>query len=316
MRNEALESIAAHLGLRFDEIEVLGEPSIGHGLAIQGFLGEKSRLFYSALDRSEVIAIARSLTSCEIPVDKTGAISIEKLRANSPSKNDVFALQLANLETGVLQNTEEILKACSGAMIACDATALGAHARLPSRWDSALFDSQSWQGPAGLGILAIRSAVNWRNPLPHIGALRTPNSYSLPLLLASALALDAWIDDARTSLVNVRALNKHLRDEIARRIPNCDIAGELDSSLPHITSVSFLYCEGEELLHALEKLAITVDSGSACTAEDLQPSHVLAAMGVLTHGNIRITLPLDVCLQEVDLLIESLTRIVAEARSK
>jgi len=54
-----------------------------------------------------------------------------------------------------------------------------------------------------------------------------------------------------------------------------------------------LYVDGEALSTELDRRGFAVGSGSACTASTLQPSHVLAAMGVLTHGNVRITLPLD-----------------------
>jgi cysteine desulfurase len=55
---------------------------------------------------------------------------------------------------------------------------------------------------------------------------------------------------------------------------------------------SCLFVDGEALVHELDRRGFAVASGSACTASTLEPSHVLAAMGVLTHGNVRVTLPL------------------------
>jgi cysteine desulfurase len=102
---------------------------------------------------------------------------------------------------------------------------------------------------------------------------------------------------------------------VSTSIENCDVAGDLDQSLPHITSFSFLYVEGEELLRRLEMAGFAVDSGSACTAEDLQPSHVLAAMGVLTHGNIRITLHSDTTPSQVIELAEAIKIAVTQLRT-
>ncbi len=94
-----------------------------------------------------------------------------------------------------------------------------------------------------------------------------------------------------------------------------DIAGSLDSSLAHMLSVSFLNCNGEELLRAIHNDGYSVDSGSACTADDLQPSHVLAAMGVLTHGNIRITIHPGTTQEEIDGLIKSVVSNVNRSRA-
>jgi len=314
LRNEALESIAKRLNLHRNEIEIIGEPNLGHFLSIGGLLGQSNRLIYSAIDRSEIIAISRTHESVELPVDLSGQISLVKLRASNPKVGDIFSLQLANGETGVSQNTGQLIESCNGALIACDATASGAHLQLPERWDTALFDARSWHGPSGLAILAIRNSKSWKNPLPHIGATRTPNSVSLPLTIAAAVALDAWCEEQNLVWEKVRELNEHLRNEIKKAIPDCDIAGQLDESLPHLISASFLYCEGEELLRLLDAAGFSVDSGSACTADDLQPSHVLSAMGVLTQGNVRITLPSDITRQIIDEFLEALVRAVTSLR--
>jgi cysteine desulfurase len=133
----------------------------------------------------------------------------------------------------------------------------------------------------------------------------------LPLLIASAVALETW--NAHDE--KVRLLSSRLRDGVSSSISDCDIAGDLAHSLPHINSFSFLYVEGEELLRSLEKRGFLVDSGSACTSEDLQPSHVLAAMGLLTHGNIRVTIRPEVTEQDIDELLVAIRLIVSELRA-
>ena len=59
-----------------------------------------------------------------------------------------------------------------------------------------------------------------------------------------------------------------------------------------MVTFSCLYVDGEALVGELDRRGFAVASGSACTSSTLEPSHVLAAMGVLTHGNVRVTLPL------------------------
>ena len=84
--------------------------------------------------------------------------------------------------------------------------------------------------------------------------------------------------------------------------------------LPHVLTFSCLYVEGEALLAALDARGFAVGSGSACTSSALEPSHVLAAMGALTHGNIRLALPRGTDAQDVDRFLAELPGIVAGVR--
>ncbi len=311
----ALESLAGGLHIAPDKLEFIGEPRLGHFYSITGLLQESDLLIHSAIDRSEVLAIARLRSSLELPVDLDGLINPAPLK-NAKSGHSVFALQIANGETGVIQRYEDLIDLLPNARIACDFSSAGPHLTLPSRWDTAFFDAKSWQGPEGVGVIAINNAHHWKNPLPHIGPQRVPQSLSLPLLLASAMALEASQADALSDQVRLRELSMFLRKEISSTITDCDIAGKLDHSLPHINSFSFLYVEGEELLRRLDASGFAVDSGSACSADDLAPSHVLAAMGVLTHGNVRITLHPSTTKAEIVALVEEIRRAVLQIRSR
>ena len=78
---------------------------------------------------------------------------------------------------------------------------------------------------------------------------------------------------------------------------------------------SFLYVDGEALVDALNRRGFAVASGSACTASTLEPSHVLAAMGALTHGNVRVSLTRDTTEADVDGFLAALPEVVAEIRA-
>lgn len=311
----AVASLAASLRIRPDEIEILGEPALGHFYSIAGLLRPEDTLVYSGVDRKEVFAIARGRQrNVEIRVNSLGRMNEHEV-GNHAASEGVFALQAANGETGIIQDVEGLIEHSGGLRIAADYSASGIGVPLPSRWDSAFFDARSWQGPQGIGILAIRNGAAWKNPLPHLGNTRTPQSASLPLTIAAAVALEEWQENETSEKERLRTLSRDLRGRVSASIVDCDVAGDLDLSLPHITSFSFLYVEGEELLRRLEISGFAVDSGSACTAEDLQPSHVLAAMGVLTHGNIRVTLHRDSTPSQVSELAEAIRIAVTDLRA-
>jgi cysteine desulfurase len=98
------------------------------------------------------------------------------------------------------------------------------------------------------------------------------------------------------------------------------VVGDPVDRLPHVVTLSALYADGESLVRGLDRLGIAVASGSACTSSTLEPSHVLAAMGALTHGNIRVTLPLAAVspdrADDVERLVTALPGVVAAVRAE
>jgi cysteine desulfurase len=94
-----------------------------------------------------------------------------------------------------------------------------------------------------------------------------------------------------------------------------EIVGDPVDRLPHLVTFSCLYLDGEALLHGLDRAGFAVSSGSSCTASTLRPSHVLAAMGVLSHGNIRVSLHRESTAAEVDRFLAVLPGLVAGLRA-
>ena len=94
------------------------------------------------------------------------------------------------------------------------------------------------------------------------------------------------------------------------------MVGHPTQRLPHLVTFSCLYVDGEALVHALDRHGFAIASGSACTASTLTPSHVLAAMGALTHGNVRLSLSRDTTEADVEALLGVLPGIVADLRAE
>ena len=99
-----------------------------------------------------------------------------------------------------------------------------------------------------------------------------------------------------------------------------DVVGDPLDRLPHVCTFSVLYVDGETLADELARRGLAVASGSACTSDTMEPSHVLAAMGALTQGNVRLTLPLAAVspgrADDVDHLCEQLPHVVHACRER
>lgn len=277
--NEAKNTFAKYLNLRSDEIEFIGEVNLGFHLAITGLLKPDSKLIISEIDKQSIFAVKNSWENAGQKSHTMKVNAVGQSQEVSFANKDLMVWQVANGETGIIQDTPK-----SNSMVFADCTSSGVDYLPDFKYETALFDSKSWQGPSGLGLLVIRKSADWINPLPHNDYLRTPNTYSIPLALASAVALEAYIVDR----VNIENFKEQLITQLN--------AAELDfiaptgsNNLAKYLTLIFPKIEADRLVLELQDAGFAVDSGSACRAADMQPSHVLAAMGLPTSGGIRIT---------------------------
>lgn len=315
----AREEIAGHLQVTPSEVEFWGEPALISPIAIQGAPNFRSGKFIvGATERQEILALVdRVQSSVIIPVSLAGAIDRDRLIEEVES-DSTLAIQSANIETGITQDLKDLsqIAGTMGAHLHIDYAASGPLISLPSYWSTADFPAKSWDGPAGIGVMLISSAQHWSNPLPHATPRRSPESYSLPLVLAAAAALTGWLNDAREESNRLRILIERMREVIKQTVPNVDIAGTgmKTESLPHMLSFSVMNVSGEQLVEALSREGFAVASGSACIASAIEPSHVLKAMGMLTHGNIRISLMHGVAESDIKRFLALLPGIVTSLR--
>ncbi|MEK8228778.1 aminotransferase class V-fold PLP-dependent enzyme [Oerskovia sp. M15] len=118
-------------------------------------------------------------------------------------------------------------------------------------------------------------------------------------MFAAAVALQSTLADREAQDARRRTIVERVRAAVGQ-IPDVEVVGDPDGRLPHVVTFSFLFVDGEALVTELDREGFAVGSGSACTSSSLEPSHVLAAMGVLTHGNVRIALDRSTTAEDVD----------------
>jgi cysteine desulfurase len=308
--DNAREAVAEALGARRDEVSFTssGTDAVHRGLL--GLVSAGTAVTHSAVEHSAVLhalAWRAEAPTRSARVDSHGRIDLTDL-----ATPDVVALQSANHEVGTVQPVAE---AAATAPVFMDACASMGRLPLPDGWSVAAGSAHKWGGPAGVGVLLVRSGVRWHNPFPTDDRVdpRVAGFENIPAALGAAAALQAVV--AQRDEVNARlhALVDRIRDAVAR-IPDTEVVGDPVERLPHLVTFSFLYVDGEVLVDALNRRGFSVASGSACTASTLEPSHVLAAMGALTHGNVRVSLTHEATQPEVDAFLSAMPEIVAEIR--
>ena len=299
LQSQALDSLADRLGVRGDEIEVVGEGELSTYLCIAGFLDAERTLAVGAIDRGKIRAFTRTHNNhVVIPVDEKGLLQSELIPRDS-----LFTLQVANGETGITQDVEAL--SSKAELVVLDATTSAPRRAIGDHWDGAIFSAHSWGGPTGLSFMAIRNAPCWRYPLPHIAPIRTPGGYSLPLLLGAAVALENFHEDS----AKISSLNLYLRKRISETLKDACVVGEIGSTLAHLATVVIPGGISEMFIRELEASSISIDAGSACSPMDLTPSHVLAAMGLPTEGSIRLTLRQEHSEADIDALVSALVKV-------
>jgi len=310
--DNAREAVAGALGVRRDEVSFTssGTDAVHRGLL--GLAGPGATVVHSAVEHSAVLhalAWRPDLAARSVPVDRLGRVDLADLGVT-----DVVALQQANHEVGTLQPVAEV-GGFAKVPLFVDACASMGRVPLPDEWSTVAGSAHKWGGPAGLGVLLVKKGARWRNPFPDDDRVdeRVAGFENVPAALGAAAALQAVV--AERDEVNARqhALVDRIRARVAE-IPDTEVVGDPVERLPHLVTFSFLYVDGEAIVDALNRRGFEVASGSACTASTLEPSHVLAAMGALTHGNVRVSLTRDASTADVDPFLDALPEIVADLR--
>lgn len=302
-----------------------GTSAIGIGLAglVRG--PRAPGLLATAVEHSAVLRAADWLVGEPrlIPVDEFGTAhpqALVEVLEEAAAPVAAVAVQAANHELGTVQplaGMHEATKAARVPLFVDAAAALGS-APLPPNWDVLAASAHKWGGPAGVGVLAVRPGVRWRPPGPVDEAEggRVPGFPAVPLVAAAAAELEAAVRDLPRTTAQRRSQSEYLRAEIPRLITDSLVLGEPRERLPHILTVSFLFADGEELVRGLDRAGFAVSSGSACTSDTRRPSHILAAIGALTHGNVRISLPPGCPDEAIERFLVALPAAVSAARDR
>lgn len=344
--DDARSAIATLIGAEPTEIVLTGGGTEADNLAIRGVAevidlasgsagtvgGSSARrhLVASAIEHEAVLNTLKALArrgwrTTLVPVDASGLVAPEALRAALADDTALVSVMHANNEIGTVQPIAELAAVAHerGALFHTDAVQSAGKVPIDVRQlgvDLLALSAHKFNGPKGAGALWIRRGTRL---LPILtGGKHERNRRAGTENVAALVGMGVAAGAARIALssesVRLAALRDRLEAGILRRIDGTAVNGARDSRVPNTTNISFDRIEAESLLIALDLEGVSVSTGSACSSGTLEPSHVLRAMGLPTHrtqNSLRFSLGHFSTETEVDRVLEVLPGLVEKLRS-
>jgi len=335
---EARSEVAKVLNASLDEIFFAGSGTESDNMALIGTARANrtygNHIIISAIEHKAVLESALKLRAegfevTFLPVDAYGRIDTERCMSLVTEKTILVSVMYANNEIGTIEPIEELahaIKKYRGSktvpLFHTDACQAAGHLSLDTKSlgiDLMTLNGSKIYGPKGIGLLYKRAGVHL-SPLIVGGEqemrLRA-GTESIPLVVGFSLALSKADAMRKTESARLTVLRNYFMQRIRETIPDAILNGHPTQRLPNNVHVSIPCIEGESILLMLDKYGIEASTGSACSAFDLKPSHVLLAIGQsaeFAHGSIRFSLGRNTTTHEIDQVVSILARIVGELK--
>ena len=259
-----------------------------------------------------------------VPVDENGVMIMDEFKKALREDTILVSVMHANNEVGSFQPIEEIAKITKERKIIFHVDAVQTMGKVeiyPEKMgiDLLSFSGHKFHAPKGIGVLYKRDGVRLARIITggNQEGKRRPGTSNVPYIVGLAKALQMAVANMKEEWNREETLRNYFEDEVSKRIPEIKINGKGARRLPGTSSITFKYLEGESMLLNLSLKGIAVSSGSACSSDSLQPSHVLLAMGVpaeYAHGTLRFSLSKYTTKEEIDYTIEALVEIIGKLR--
>lgn len=336
MVEDAREQVAASLGARPREIVFTSGATESIAAATWGAVrraveaGSTPHVVHGAVEHSAVrrssamFASTAGGTVTEVGVDRTGRIDVAAFVAALRPDTALAHIQIGNHEVGTLQPVEAVVQACRerDVLVHVDATQAIGHLPLDLRAldaDLLSFGAHEFGGPSGIGVLAIRLGLRIE-PLLQGGEQErarragTEDVAAIVALGATLGSLDAATIEREAALSRSRCGRMVDRLTAADGV---DLLGDPEAAgrLPQLVCLAVAGVEPQGVVLGLDQRGIAVHSGSSCASEDLEPSPVLAAMGVDAHRSLRLSVGWSTTDADIDAVCEALPVVVEGLRA-
>jgi cysteine desulfurase len=224
-----------------------------------------------------------------IPVDQSGLPDLDKLKESLRPDTVMVSFMAVNNEIGTvtpLKAIADLVHQHSSAVLHCDATqALG---KIPFDVgnlgiDMASFSGHKMYGPKGIGALYIRRGIPLSRLMPvifgggHERGLRS-GTLNVPGIVGLSKAYELAEKDRERETQRIRELRDTFLSILESELDGWELNGHTTNRVPHNVNVYFKGVSSKSLLHLLRN-DVYISAGSACTSEDVQPSHVIQSLG-------------------------------------
>jgi cysteine desulfurase len=337
--DRARRQVATLIGARPNEIVFLSGGTEANNLAIRGIydaIGSPGRkhIITSAIEHPSVRGVCdflekRGWEVTRLPVYRNGIVRTEDVQSALRAETALISVMLANNEIGTIQPIAEIgaiVKAAraEGQSIWLHADSVQAVGRIPVNVDDLGVDllsvsAHKLYGPKGIGALYVRRGVRLISQAVggHQERERRAGTENVYAIVGFGTAAKLALEEMEARTGHDRTLRDRFEQQVIRSISDIEINGDLNNRLPHLSSISFRFIEGEGLLINLDLHGVAVSTGSACSSGTLEPSPVIRALDQdeeHARGSIRFSFGKDNTAADVDYTVGVLVEAVKRLR--
>jgi len=351
--NQARRQVAAALGCQSEEVVFTGCGTEADNLAIKGVayasadadiadadiadadiadadIREKGdHIITTQIEHHAVLHTCRYLEKqgfrvTYLPVDGYGMVDPDDVRRAITDHTILVSVMHANNEVGTVQPLAEIGRITreKGAVFHTDA--VQTFGKLPTKVDELGVDLLSLSahklyGPKGVGALYVRRGTRLDSLLHggHHEHNHRAGTENVAGVVGLGRAVELALAEMEEETNHLMTLRERLWEGIAANVRGAQRNGHPTYTLPNTLNVCFEYVEGEAIILSLDLRGVAVSSGSACTSDSLEPSHVLLAMCVppaTAQGSVRFSLGRDNTAEQVDYVVAGLPDIIDRLR--
>lgn len=330
----ARTKVAELIGARSDEIVFTSGGTEADNFALKGvaFANESkgNHIITTSIEHHAVLETCKFLERrgfriTYLPVDKYGLLDPNEVKKAITDKTILISVMHANNEVGTIEPIAEIGKIAKEAGIYFHTDAVQTVGHIPVdvnelNVDLLAMSAHKFYGPKGVGALYVRKGTKLVSFM-HGGEQerrRRASTENVPGIVGFGKASELARQDMDEEAKRLSYLRDKLITGLLERIDHIKLNGHPSNRLPNNVNISVDFVEGESMLLNLDLEGICASTGSACSSQSLEPSHVLLAMGLSheqAHGSLRFSLGKWTTEDEIEYVSNVLARIVAKLRA-
>lgn len=334
--DKARETVKDFFGAKSkNEVVFTASGSESINMAIRGALAlnkDKKHIITTAVEHAAVINLYKALenegySATYLKVDNNGDLDLEELKNAIKEDTALVSVMWANNETGIIFPVEEIAKIVKeknpNTKVFVDGVQAAGKIKMDlanTEIDFVSISGHKFHAPKGVGALYIKSS----NKIPALiigghqeRALRA-GTENVPYIVGLGEACKLVMENFDENQKKIERLRDKLEKGILENVFNARLNSKSKNRVSNTTNIGFEYIEGEMILLHFDEVGICASSGSACTSDSLEPSHVLRAMNVpftSLHGSIRFSLSHFTTEEEIDYAIQVIPPIIEKIAS-